>query len=272
MHTSLTPAASVPPAVPAAPSVQIFASPVFGSVRVIERDGTPWFVAKDVCDALGYSNARDAVARHCKTKGVVKHDTLGGRQELSIIPEPDLYRLIMHSKLPAAEKFEEWVVGDVLPSIRQHGGYLTPATLEAALTDPDTIIRLATSLKAEREKRIALEARSEADRPKVVFADSIAVSHSTILVGELAKLIKQATGRDMGQRRMFDWLRDNGYLHKRGSDRNMPTQRSMELGLFVIKEGARIGSGGECHITKTAKVTGKGQIYFVNKFQKGVQA
>ena len=188
-------------------------------------------------------------------------------QPYNIIPESDVYRLVMRSNLPDAERFQDWVMEEVLPSIRKHGAYLTPAKLEEALLNPDTLILLATDLKAEREKRAVLEAQAEADRPKVVFAESIEVAKTSILVGEMAKLIKQATGYDIGQNRFFDWLRDSGYLHKGGSQRNMPTQRCMDAGWMEIKEGSRIGSSGECHITRTTKITGKGQIYFINLFR-----
>ena len=186
---------------------------------------------------------------------------------MKIIPEEDVYALIFGSHLESAKQFRRWLCDDVLPSIRRHGGYLTPSKIEEALLNPDTIIRLATDLKTEREKRQALEARAEADRPKVVFAESIEVAKTSILVGEMAKLIKQATGYDIGQNRFFDWLRDSGYLHKGGSQRNMPTQRCIEAGWMEIKEGSRIGSSGECHITRTTKITGKGQIYFINLFR-----
>lgn len=187
---------------------------------------------------------------------------------MSIVSEAGLYSLILRSRKPEAKTFKRWITHEVLPAIRKHGGYLTPGKLEEALTDPDTIIRLATNLKAEREKRQALEAQAAADRPKVVFAESIEVAKTSILIGEMAKLIKQATGYDMGQNRFFDWLRANGYLHKSGSAKNMPTQRCIEAGWMEIKEGTRIGSSGECHITRTTKVTGRGQIYFVNLFKK----
>ena len=160
----------------------------------------------------------------------------------------------------------ELVPGEVLPSIRRHGVYATPQTVEAMLNDPETTIKILTALKEERAQRQALEARTEADRPKVVFAESIEVARTSILVGEMAKLIKQATGHDIGQNRFFEWLRDRGYLHKSGSQRNMPTQRSIDAEWMEIKEGTRIGSSGECHITRTTKITGRGQIYFVNLF------
>lgn len=249
--------------------MKIFENSEFGAVRVVDVNGEPWFVARDVCECLELGNPRTSIALLDEDeKGVHTMDTLGGAQEMSIVSEAGLYSLILRSRKPEAKIFKRWITHEVLPAIRKHGGYLTPAKLEEALTDPDTIIRLATNLKAEREKRQALEAQAAADRPKVVFAESIEVAKTSILVGEMAKLIKQATGCDMGQNRFFEWLRANGYLHKGGSARNMPTQRCIDAGWMEIKEGTRIGSSGECHITRTPKVTGKGQIYFVNLFRE----
>lgn len=249
--------------------MKIFENSEFGAVRVVDVNGEPWFVARDVASALGYVDTTQAIRMHCEKandfRGVEMTATA---TPMKIIPEEDVYALIFGSRLESAKQFRRWICDEVLPAIRKHGGYLTPAKLEEALTDPDTIIRLATNLKAEREKRQALEAQAAADRPKVVFAESIEVAKTSILVGEMAKLIKQATGCDMGQNRFFEWLRVNGYLHKGGSARNMPTQRCIDAGWMEIKEGTRIGSSGECHITRTPKVTGKGQIYFVNLFRE----
>lgn len=238
------------------------------SVRTVAtEDGTPWFVAKDVCNILGLSNPRTSLALLDEDeKGVHSMDTLGGKQELTTVNEAGLYALILKSRKPEARKFKRWVTHEVLPSIRKRGGYLTPEATEKALTDPDFIIQLATSLKEERAKRAALEAENEANKPKVLFADSVATSHTSILVGEFAKILK-GNGVEIGQQRLFKWLRDNKYLIKRqGSDWNMPTQHSMELGLFEIKETTVNHSDGHIHINKTPKVTGKGQIYFANKF------
>ena len=249
--------------------MKIFENSEFGAVRVVDVNGEPWFVAKDVCECLELTNTSQTLSYlDDDEKGITTNDTPGGQQEMSIVSEAGLYSLILRSRKPEAKAFKRWITHEVLPAIRKHGGYLTPAKLEEALTDPDTIIRLATNLKAERKKRQALEAQAAADRPKVVFAESIEVAKTSILVGEMAKLIKQATGCDMGQNRFFEWLRANGYLHKGGSARNMPTQRCIDAGWMEIKEGTRIGSSGECHITRTPKVTGKGQIYFVNLFRE----
>ena len=253
--------------------LKIFENEAFGAVRVVEQNGEPWLVASDVAKALGYIDPAQAIRDNCKkVNKITQQVSTTVRVHIPpitflIIPESDVYRLVMRSNLKDAERFQDWVVEEVLPSIRKHGAYLTPAKLEEALLNPDTLIRLATDLKAEREKRAVLEAQAEADRPKVVFAESIEVAKTSILVGEMAKLIKQATGYDIGQNRFFDWLRDSGYLHKGGSQRNMPTQRCMDAGWMEIKEGSRIGSSGECHITRTTKITGKGQIYFINLFR-----
>ena len=258
--------------------LKIFENEAFGAVRVVERDGEPWFVASDVARALKYSESSletigklfiSVPVEWTDRKQIPVRSENGVEQlrELLIISEQGLYFFLGRSDKPGALPCQKWIAGDVLPSIRKHGAYLTPAKLEEVLLNPDTLIRLATDLKAEREKRIALEAQAEADRPKVVFAESIEVAKTSILVGEMAKLIKQATGYDIGQNRFFDWLRDSGYLHKGGSQRNMPTQRCIEAGWMEIKEGSRIGSSGECHITRTTKITGNGQIYFINLFR-----
>ena len=177
-----------------------------------------------------------------------------------------MYSLVLSSKLPKAKVFKRWVTAEVLPSIRKHGAYMTADTIEKVLSDPDTIIKLATDLKEEQQKRKALEAKAAEDKPKVLFADAVATAKTSILIGELAKLLKQ-NGVDMGQNRLFKWLRDNGYLVKReGVDYNAPTQKSMNLGLFEVKETVINQPDGGIRISKTTKVTGKGQQYFVNKF------
>lgn len=248
--------------------IKAFSNEEFGSIRRLEIDGEYWLAGKDVAQALGYSNPRKALADHVdeEDKGVTKCDTLGGTQDITIINESGLYSLVLSSKLPSAKKFRRWVTSEVLPSIRKHGAYMTPETLEAAILNPDYLLKVATALKAETDKRKALEAKVSADAPKVLFADSVAASSSTVLVGELAKIMRQ-NGVDMGERRLFRWMRDNGYLIKRnGTDYNMPTQASMEQGLFRIKETVINHSDGHTSVSKTPKVTGKGQTFFLNKF------
>lgn len=244
----------------------------FGNLRTVESDGVIEFCGKDIANALGYANPSKALKDHCK--GVTKRYPLatpGGIQNVRFISEPDLYRLIAHSKLPNAQKFESWIYTDVLPSIRRHGGYLTPEKVEEALTDPDTIIRLATNLKEERAKRQELEAENRELAPKALFADAVAASDDTMLVGELAKLLA-SNGINIGQNRLFAWLRGNGYLMKDGSWRNMPTQRSMDMGLFVVKEIAITHADGHVTLSRTPKVTGKGQRYFVGRFLDSSEA
>ena len=177
--------------------------------------------------------------------------------------------MVLSSRLPTAKKFKRWVTSEVIPSIRKHGAYMTPDKLEEVLLKPDTLIQLAQNLKAEQEKRMALEVKMEEQKPKVLFAESVEAAKTSILIGELAKLLKQ-NGINIGQNRLFEWLRNNGYLIRRqGSDYNMPTQRAMEMGLFEIKETTITHSDGHIHVSKTPKVTGKGQVYFVNLFVSG---
>lgn len=241
--------------------LKVFEKAEFGSVRVVEREGEPWFVAKDVAKALGYASTNmttvfQAVPEEWKGSNPIA--TPGGEQEMLILSEQGLYFFLGRSDKPGALPFQKWLAGDVLPAIRRHGVYATPDMTERMLEDPDVLIRALTALKEERARRVALEARAEADRPKVVFAESIEVAKTSILIGEMAKLIKQATGYPMGQNRFFDWLRSHGYLHKGGSQKNAPTQRCIDAGWMEVKEGTRIGSSGECHITRTTKITGKG--------------
>lgn len=248
--------------------IKVFSNEEFGSIRRVEINGEFWLIGKDVAQALGYSNPRKALADHVdeEDKGVTKCDTLGGAQDITIINESGLYSLVLSSKLPTAKKFRRWVTSEVLPSIRKHGAYMTPETLEAAILNPDYLIKVATALKQETEKRKALEAKVQTDAPKVLFADSVAASTSTVLIGELAKIMRQ-NGINMGEKRLFQWMRDNGYLVKRkGTDHNMPTQLSMEQGLFRVKETVISHSDGHTSISKTPKVTGKGQTFFLNKF------
>lgn len=251
--------------------LQIFNSPEFGAIRTIEKDGEPWFVGKDVAAALGYEKPTDAVRKHVdvEDRGISKMETPSGAQETTIINESGLYSLVLSSKLPTAKKFKRWVTSEVIPSIRKHGAYMTPDKLEEVLLKPDTLIQLAQNLKAEQEKRMALEVKMEEQKPKVLFAESVEAAKTSILIGELAKLLKQ-NGINIGQNRLFEWLRNNGYLIRRqGSDYNMPTQRAMEMGLFEIKETTITHSDGHIHVSKTPKVTGKGQVYFVNLFVSG---
>ena len=232
-------------------------------VRTIQKDGEPWWVLKDVCEVLDISQAVRVAERLDEDEVSQTHitDSLGRQQSTYI-------NVILRSDKPEAKPFRKWVTSEVLPSIRKHGAYMTPQKIEEALLNPDTIIKLATNLKAEREKRMELERQAEKDKPLVTFANSVSVAKASILVGELAKLLKQ-NGVDMGQNRLFTWMRENGYLiSRKGTDYNMPTQRSMEMELFEIKLTTISHGDGHTSLNKTPKVTGKGQIYFINLFLK----
>lgn len=251
--------------------LQIFTNEQFGQLRTVEFNGEIYFVGKDVAIILGYAIPAKAIIDHvdAEDKGTSILETPGGKQEMTVISESGLYSLILSSKLPKAKEFKRWVTSEVLPSIRKHGAYMTDATLDEIANNPDLLIKLAQNLKSEREKRIVAERTIEEQKPKVIFADAVETSKSSILIGELAKLIKQ-NGVDIGQNRLFDWLRNNGYLIKGSrADWNMPTQIAMEMKLFEVKERTIHNPDGSIRITRTPKVTGKGQTYFVNKFLKG---
>ena len=227
------------------------------------------FIGKDAATILGYSNTRDALSKHVDPEDkitVAIHDGITrGNPNQTVINESGLYSLILGSKLPTAKEFKRWVTSEVLPAIRKHGAYMTPQTIEKALLNPDTIINLATQLKREQEQRKQLQAENEQMKPKALFADAVSTSNSSILIGQLAKILRQ-NGVNIGQNRLFAWMRKNGYLGIRGSNRNVPTQRSMELGLFKTKETVINHSDGHTTVNITTKVTGKGQQYFINKF------
>lgn len=253
-------------------NIQIFNNPDFGTVRTLDNDGTVLFCGADIAKALGYSNPSKALNDHCKgdlTKRYPITDSLGRTQDAIFIPESDLYRLVFGSKLPSAEKFTDWVTSDVLPSIRKHGAYMTPETLQAAILNPDTMIQLCQQLKTEQDKNKALSEENAKLAPKGLFADAVSVSDRCILVSELAKLLKQ-NGIETGQNRLYEQLRADGFLVKdrKRSDFNMPTQKAMELGLFKVRESTRVHSDGHTTIDKTTKVTGKGQIYLINYYLK----
>lgn len=245
--------------------LQIFKNEEFGEVRTVTIDGDPWFVGKDVAEALKYNEPHKAIQRHVEEDDRMKHpvtDSSGRDQEAWIITESGLYALIFGSKLESAKRFKHWVTSEVLPSIRKHGVY----AVDELLADPDMAIKAFTALKEEREKNKLLQADNQRMKPKEIFADAVSTSHTSILIGDLAKILKQ-NGIDTGQKRLFEWMREHGYLIKRnGADYNMPTQKSMELGLFEIKESTVNNPDGSVRINKTTKVTGKGQQYFINKF------
>lgn len=235
-------------------------------VRVVNQDGTAWFVAKDVCDILEITNYRNAVSRLKDTmKGVHTVDTPGGKQDMVTVNEAGLYKLVFTSRKEEAEHFTDWIALEVLPSIRKHGIYATSTTIDKIINNPEFGIRLLTELKAEREQRQALERKVEQDKPRVLFSQAVEASDTSILIGDLAKLLRQ-NGVQIGQNRLFQWLRDNGYLIKSGSSRNMPTQYSMDRGWFEIQERVIQVPNGEPKVRTTTRVTGKGQLYFINRF------
>lgn len=241
--------------------IKTFSSERFGSIRALALNDEPWFVAKDVCDALGIAT------NHLRESGRGLDDDevmnlpnweIGGKAPL-IVSEPGFYKLVMRSRKPEAKAFQRWVTHEVLPAIRRDGAYVASDG-----TEDDATLMARALIAAQRT--IERNARQiEEMRPKALFADAVATSHTSILVGDLAKLLKQ-NGVDMGQNRLFQWLRDRGYLMKQGSSKNMPTQRSMDMGLFEVKERTINNPDGSVRITKTTKVTGKGQQYFINQF------
>lgn len=230
-------------------------------VRSLLINSEPWFVGKDVAEVLGYAKPLNAIAQHVDKDDSLKQgltDSLGRQQKTIFVNESGLYALIFGSKLESAQKFKRWVTSEVLPALRKTGQYQVKELSGQELMAKALIE--AQSVLAAKDKVI------EEMKPKVVFADAVATSHTSILVGELAKILKQ-NGIEMGQKRLFAWLREKGYLIKRqGTDYNMPTQKAMELGLFEIKEGSYVNGSGVNITTKTPKITGKGQQYFINKF------
>ena len=262
--------------------LKIFENPAFGKVRVVEQGGEPWFVAKDVCDTFGATN-RNRIMQELgdDEKGYTQIDTPGGKQYISVVNESGLYQMLfalqptkargvteehIQQRIAQLREFKRWVTHEVLPAIRKTGGYIAGSEKMSDAELMAKAVLIAQATIKERDARIAeLETDTQRMKPKEIFADAVSASEQTILIGDLAKLIKQ-NGHDMGQKRMFEWLRNNGYLIKRqGADYNSPTQRAMELGLFRIKETAVTHSDGHVTVSKTVKVTGKGQTYFVNK-------
>lgn len=245
--------------------VKIFNSEEFGDVRTVTINGDPWFVGKDVAAALGFTNPRDAISTHVfdEDKGVESIDTLGGKQKMTVINESGLYALVFGSRLKSAQRFKHWVTSEVLPAIRKTGGYRTPAPQGKEL--------LALAVLEAQKTIEAQNAEIERMRPKEIFADAASTSQTSILIGDLAKLLRQ-NGVDTGQKRLFEQLRNEGYLMKTGSSRNMPKQKYVANGFFQIKETVISNPDGSVRMTKTTKVTGKGQQYFLNKYLKNKEA
>lgn len=242
--------------------LQVFENTQFGQVRTINKDGAPWFVAADVCRALDLGQVTNTIRRLdddekalISIKGISR-----GNDQVSIVNEPGLYSLVLGSRKPEAKAFKRWITHEVIPSIRQNGGYIAG---QETMTDDEL---LANALMVAQRKIEARDKQIEAMHPKALFADAVSASKTSILIGDLAKLLKQ-NGVDIGQKRLFQWLRENKYLiSQKGASYNSPTQRSMEMKLFEVKETTITHADGHITINRTAKVTGKGQVYFINKF------
>lgn len=245
--------------------IQIFRNPQFGEIRTaIGENGEPMFCLPDLCRVLELTPSK--VAQRLSGDVLSKYplETAGGIQQTNFVNEDGLYDAILDSRKSEARKFRKWVTSEVLPTIRKHGVYATSQTIDNLLADPDNAIKVFQALKEERQLRQIAEAKIEADAPKVLFAEAVTGSKSTCLIGELAKLITQ-NGYKIGQNRLFEWMRENGYLGKRGEYYNIPNQQYMEMGLFDVKKTVHDENG--VLVTKTTtKVTGKGQQYFINKF------
>lgn len=254
--------------------LKIFENRDFGKIRVQEIKTQPYICLADVCKILDLEQVSRVKSRLNKDGVIISKviDKLGREQNATFINESNLYKVIFQSRKLEAEKFTEWVTSEVLPSIRKNGMYATDELLD----NPDLAIKVFEQLKQEREEKKKLQLENakqkkvlEDQKPKVLFADSVETSTTSILIGDLAKLLRQ-NGYDIGQNRLFDWLRNNDYLIKNGERKNMPTQKAMDLELFEIKERTLSNPDGSVRVTRTTKVTGKGQVYFVNKFLKKV--
>ena len=254
--------------------IQTFESDQFGTVRAIrDENGEPWFVAKDVCDALGIRT--DTVraildADEVRETNPNSIGVAGGRKPL-VVSEPGFYKLVMRSRKPEAKAFQRWVTHEVLPALRRDGGYMVARDETPEQTMARAVLLAQATIDRQRSRIAGLEAENEEMRPKALFADAVAASDGTCLIGEFAKMLRQ-NGVDIGQNRLFAMLREDGYLGKVGQNRNVPTQRSMELGLFRIKETAITHSDGHVTINRTPKLTGKGQRYFLERYGKTGEA
>lgn len=246
--------------------LHIFENKDFGKVRTVTLNGAPWFVAADVCRALDIANSRDAVKRlDDDERGVVSTDTLGGVQEMTVVNESGLYSIVLGSRKPEAKQFKRWITHEVIPTIRKTGGYVNNDDLFVNTYLPNADDTTKALFRSTLETIRAQNAKLEEYKPKAIFADAVSASKTSILVGELAKILQQ-NGVAIGQNRLFAWLRNNGYLCCYGERYNMPTQRSMEMSLFEIKETTINNPDGSIRVSRTVKVTGKGQQYFINKF------
>lgn len=248
-------------------NISTFNNPAFGSVRAVSINNEPYFVGKDVTEVLGYQNGSRDINRHVDAEDRRKAMVFDGNQdkETILINESGLYSLILSSKLPKAKGFKRWVTAEVLPAIRKTGGYVndTAQFVESYFGQLEPNQKHALAMMFDESKRMSAQLKEQA--PKVLFANAVETAHNSILIGDLAKIIRQ-NGVDIGQKRLFEWLRQNGYLIKDGQSKNMPTQKAMEMSLFEVKESTINNPDGSVRVTRTTKVTGKGQTYFVKKF------
>lgn len=248
-------------------NLQIFKNEEFGEIRTVTVNNEPWFVGKDVANILEYTNTAKAIRDHIDEEDKLTERIVlsGQNREVIVINESGLYSLILSSKLPTAKKFKHWVTSEILPTIRKTGGYVSNDDMFINTYLPFADDQTKMLFKSTLETVKKLNKKIEEDKPKVLFANAVETAQNSILIGDLAKLIKQ-NGVNIGQKRLFDWMRENGYLIKNGTSKNMPTQKAMDLKLFEIKERTVNNPDGSVRITKTTKVTGKGQSYFINKF------
>lgn len=248
-------------------NISTFNNPAFGSMRAVSVNDEPYFVGKDVATALGYTNTQKAIRDHVDNEDKLTERIVlsGQNREVVFINESGLYSLILSSKLPKAKEFKRWVTAEVLPAIRKTGGYVndTAQFVESYFGQLEPSQKHALTMMFDESKRMSAQLKEQA--PKVLFANAVETAHNSILIGDLAKIIRQ-NGVDIGQKRLFEWLRQNGYLIKDGQSKNMPTQKAMEMNLFEVKESTISNPDGSVRITRTTKVTGKGQTYFVKKF------
>ena len=255
-------------------NLAVFDNREFGQIRaLVDSQGAPAFVAKDVCLALGISKYRDAVSTiDDDERGSVLVDTPGGKRQMTTVTEPGFYKLVMRSRKPEAKAFQRWVTHEVLPALRRDGGYMVARDETPEQTMARAVLLAQATIDRQRSRIAGLEAENEEMRPKALFADAVAASDGTCLIGEFAKMLRQ-NGVDIGQNRLFAMLREDGYLGKVGQNRNVPTQRSMELGLFRIKETAITHSDGHVPtINRTPKLTGRGQRYFLERYGRTGEA
>lgn len=250
-------------------NISTFNNPAFGSVRAVSVNDEPYFVGKDVAVSLGYAKPENAISAHVdqedKTTTLIQGDGSNYKSKTTLINESGLYSLILSSKLPKAKEFKRWVTAEVLPAIRKTGGYVndTAQFVESYFGQLEPNQKHALTMMFDESKRMSAQLKEQA--PKVLFANAVETAHNSILIGDLAKIIRQ-NGVDIGQKRLFEWLRQNGYLIKDGQSKNMPTQKAMEMSLFEVKESTINNPDGSVRVTRTTKVTGKGQTYFVKKF------